>query len=358
MVNSLGIKFDENIYKSKTGRSKALKSFLKLEEQLTHLTHWDFSKFVFTKGSSVSQITCNLHDTPYTFNRTIYDIVVRKKDKCPMCIGKVAKVRPVEFEHRVKTLGKGDYVLLTPYTGSDKKVEMLHNICGTKFKITPNSFTKGVRCAKCSSIEAGKKLSKINRKPTGTFLTDMSNKYSNFNEFDIIGEYAGSNNITTVIHICGTLLGKTGNAFYEPRKKHNLLYCPICHRTELNKATQILKFDNNKPTSVYFLYFKHLGIYKVGITTRTIYERIKALGAGFIENTEILHLQTFSTVKTALTIEQNILKRHKDNLVLNGCGLIRGGYTELLKHNILTEIVTECEIYKHEYTDIVTRKNK
>ena len=358
MENSLGIKFDESIYKSKTGKSKALKSFLKLEEQLAHLTYWDFSKFVFTKGSSVSQITCNLHDIPYTFNRSTYDIIVKKKDKCPMCAGKLAKIRPVEFEYRVKTLGKGDYTLLTPYIRSDIKVEMLHNVCGTKFKITPNSFTMGVRCAKCSSIEAGRKLSKTNRKSTEAFLEDMFNKYSNFNEFDIIGEYTGSSNNTTVMHICGTLLSKTGNAFYESRKKHDLLYCPICHRTELNKATQILKFDNNKPTSVYFLYFKHLNIYKVGVTTRTIYERIKALGPGFIENTEILYLQTFNTVKTALTIEQSILKKHKDNLVLNGCGLIRGGYTELLKYNILTEIIEECEIYKHEYTDTITRKDK
>jgi len=105
----------------------------------------------------------------------------------------------------------------------------------------------------------------------------MENKYTNFLDFTVLTEYSGYNTPIVFEHDCGEVFVKTPNNLYEKRKTHSTLYCPKCHAYELQGALQKNNFIGCTTVTLYFIYFRHLDVYKVGITTRALKERL----AGF-----------------------------------------------------------------------------
>ena len=95
--------------------------------------------------------------------------------------------------------------------------------------------------------------------------------------------------------------------------------CPDC----FNFRTKY----HNKPTIVYFLHIKD-NLYKIGITTRPIQERIRELSK--ILPIKVIRTKQFPTGKQAYEYEQRILNKFKAYRY-QGKDIISTGNSELIK---------------------------
>lgn len=80
--------------------------------------------------------------------------------RCPKCFKKFLKTTN-EFKKEVHERVKEEYSILGEYKRDNIHIEMKHNICGHKYKVTPSHFLQGKRCPKCA-IRYGEKNNKYN----------------------------------------------------------------------------------------------------------------------------------------------------------------------------------------------------
>jgi len=74
---------------------------------------------------------------------------IKNGRRCPKCFG-CFKKSTEEFKKEIKSIVNNEYELLSDYKRDNVHVEILHNECGHKYKVTPSHFLQGKRCPKCS----------------------------------------------------------------------------------------------------------------------------------------------------------------------------------------------------------------
>ena len=130
-----------------------------------------------------------------------------------------------EFCNDVYNLVGNEYSILTNYTGSKNKVEMVHNTCNHHFKTKPNVFLDGSRCPKC----AGKL-----RKNTEYFKKEIFNLVEN--EYEILGEYVRCHSKILFKHVnCDNEFEMTPHSFLSGQR------CPKCQHRSYKKTTEEFK---------------------------------------------------------------------------------------------------------------------
>ena len=135
-----------------------------------------------------------------------------------------------------------DIEVLEEYVNSSTKILHKHS-CGFEWKIVPNSIHRGRSCPKCSSAAV---------KTTEKYKTELPE------DIEALEEYINSYTKILHKHSCGhkwairpsSILSGSG--------------CPKCAKTGFKSTTA---------GTTYLVYFYALGIYKVGITNRTVKER-------------------------------------------------------------------------------------
>ena len=55
----------------------------------------------------------------------------------------------------------GEYSVIGKYKNNKTHIEMLHNICGIKWKIRPDNFKSGKRCPNCNQSHGEKEIERI-----------------------------------------------------------------------------------------------------------------------------------------------------------------------------------------------------
>lgn len=70
--------------------------------------------------------------------------------RCAWCAGNVKKTDE-EFKKEVYGLVKGEYIFLEEYKNNSTKILCKHDLCGHEYKASPNQFLQGNRCPECSS---------------------------------------------------------------------------------------------------------------------------------------------------------------------------------------------------------------
>ncbi len=199
---------------------------------------------------------------------------------CPRCKGKTHKQYitqvPVEYE------------VLEPYVNSKTKILHKHLVCGHEWLIKPNSILSGQGCPKCSST--GTKHYEIY---TSELPKDIA----------VLGTYINAK--TKILHkhkICGHEWSATPDSILSGTS------CPACQYENANQ--------------LYFIYFKDLDLYKIGVTNN-YKRRLKEFG----HTPQLLTLKTYSTSQEAYKEEQHILK----NVNLVNTGRLISGNTETFR---------------------------
>lgn len=105
--------------------------------------------------------------------------------------------------------------------------------------------------------------------------------------------------------------------------------CPECAR-ERNNVAKRVSISNNLPTTLYYVYFPELNLWKVGCTTKSITERFSRDSHLEIQ---VLYSEIYEDSVDAYTIESNLLKSYLGYKV-GGKPLKSKGNSELLTQPI------------------------
>lgn len=137
------------------------------------------------KGVAMRHRVCGRVCTPSRDN-------FKRGNRCSHCFGK-PKVNTKVFKERVYKLVGSEYMVIGEYITNEAKILIKHNICSEEYLVTPNKFTSGGRrCPKCY----GNLL-----KTTEEFKKELWEVHGE--EFTILGEYTGANELLEVRHSCG-----------------------------------------------------------------------------------------------------------------------------------------------------------
>lgn len=78
--------------------------------------------------------------------------------RCPECFGTPKKTNE-EFERKIYELVGEEYTFLEEYDGLDEKLDVIHNKCGHRYKVTPYKFIFAERrCPKCNESKGERKV--------------------------------------------------------------------------------------------------------------------------------------------------------------------------------------------------------
>lgn len=135
--------------------------------------------------------------------------------RCPYCQGGI-KVEGYNFKSEVEKETNGEYEILSDYKNNRTPVEIVHNTCGTKWKIRPYNFKLGKRCPNCNQSHGEKSIERILKKNKIPFeiqwkFDDCKNKRSLPFDFAILKdgkviqliEFQGEQHYRVVEHFGG-----------------------------------------------------------------------------------------------------------------------------------------------------------
>lgn len=127
-----------------------------------------------------------------------------------------------EYAKRVFETVGDEYSVLEKYVDIKTKILMKHNICGHEWKISPNKFSMGRRCPKCSN----ERTHNLQRKSV-ELLSEQIHEIFNGKVILIGGEYI--NNSSVMDFYCFTCENEFSSA------SSNILFrkrCPICSKRQ------------------------------------------------------------------------------------------------------------------------------
>lgn len=111
--------------------------------------------------------------------------------------GRMRKLTNQEFINKLETIHGNDYVPLEDYKGSNTKIQVRHNECGSILNMSPNEMYRG-RCKYCGI----KRRNDGFRKSQEQFVSEVYELVGN--EYTVIGEYRkNSTNISILHNTCG-----------------------------------------------------------------------------------------------------------------------------------------------------------
>lgn len=139
------------------------------------------------------------------------------------------KITDKEYKDMLEQYGKGEYVALSPYEGSTKRIKIKHLVCGNEYTILAGEFKRGHgRCAVCQ-----KKLTREHK--LYQFKEKLYKLYGS--EYTVLSKsYKTINNKLKVRHnVCGNVLE------VYPKELLRTDICYYCHGGIKKNNSQFIK---------------------------------------------------------------------------------------------------------------------
>lgn len=150
-------------------------------------------RLVEKEGSS-NKVTIKHEPCGIEYKATLGSLY-RGFSKCKHC---EKESKAVEFKNRFRSLLGEDYTLITDYIGSKRKVTIHHKTCGSNYRVTPASISRGSKCPECSRAL----VTKLQTKSREQFISEVNELGKG--EYKLVGEYTNSKNSVTLKHLrCG-----------------------------------------------------------------------------------------------------------------------------------------------------------
>lgn len=155
-------------------------------------THCDFVQEVFKVvgddykviGKYVNANTKILitHITCGSYYEVIPYALLQQQSRCPTCRKVEQSERQSktneEFTQQMITIVGKEYVVLGVYKNAKSKVAVRHEVCGSTYNVTPDSFLRGSRCPKCFESKGEKAINVWLTRNNITFTPQYKIKYS------------------------------------------------------------------------------------------------------------------------------------------------------------------------------------
>lgn len=174
----------------------------------------DLTVLLYTSAKEKGIIQCNKCGSIYELKNASNFLYKSKQKICRKCI---PRKDTIEVGHKIDYIlnNTNKVTLLNNYTKITDDLELLCNHCYQIFKRKPQIFLQSQKCPYCETFSAFKTKE--------VFELQLKEKFGN--EYDLIGDYKGTNENTLFRHNdCG---------FIFSNKPHNILLkapCPKCKK--------------------------------------------------------------------------------------------------------------------------------
>lgn len=182
---------------------------------------------------------------------------------CPNCSCKARK-STTEFKREVAEIVGDEYEVLGEYMTNRSKVLFRHNVCGTKFKMTPHAFLSGQRCTNPEEVKHRRNdVQIITMQRANQMLLETRN-----GEYEVVGNYTKATDKAVIRH---NKCGKKFEAVVSPILQHHS-GCPYCnashgedavreylneHSFHFEEQYRIAECRNKRPLPFDFAVFQH-----------------------------------------------------------------------------------------------------
>lgn len=229
--------------------------------------------------------------------------IVNGKTGCPYCTNSVK----LTTEDYIKRLDSRSIEVLGEYINNSTPLQHGCRICNTKWKAAPNNVMTGTGCPSCGGtkkkdiVEYVQQLATIGMLPLSDYI----------------------NNKTPILHQC---IAKQHRVYTTPSNLLTKGGCIFC--------------KNSGPGTLYYIEYKNkltgIVVYKIGITTKSIQERVKSIGHSSEYDATILKQIQFDSIDEARYIESSILKDLSHYRIT--VDFVANGNTEFFSENIMEYI--------------------
>ena len=286
-------------------KPKFLDNFLK-KAQSIHNNKYDYSSVEYKNAHTKVKIICPEHGA--FMQRPHAHTLIGQG--CPACAIEKNKFSTEVFIKKSRKIHgyKYNYSSVN-YKDSKAKVKIICPDHGKFLQIAENHMSKGHGCPRCYGFN----------KTTINFIEEARPLHHNKYNYSKSTYF---NNNTPVTIIC-----KIHGEFKQTPYVHNIKKagCPKCAHHG---------FNPDKEATLYYIKDKDTGLYKIGITNNSLYDRF---GKAFLESrAEILMEQSYENGQDAYLAEQEILQAFKPYRCNNDTWPeAKGGKTEFFNRNIL-----------------------
>lgn len=149
----------------------------------------------------------------------------KRGPRCPMCGRKIAgnsihKAKAYttqSFIDYVRKVSGDEYSVKGTYYNSKTPIEVVHNTCMNRYKVSPSDFKSGKRCPKCAIKRRAKKTAKT----TAKFSKEVQLLGSG--DYQLMSEYKNWKTKVKILHkVCGRCYFVEPNSFIQGER------CPGC----------------------------------------------------------------------------------------------------------------------------------
>lgn len=298
-----------------------------IKSQLKFNSLFSFPNIVYVKSSTPINIECSIHGE-FTTTPTIH--LGSETGACQGCLMD-ARAKQFFVSAYNKFGDKFDYTD-SVFLGSTSPIEIRckeHGAFTTSAKHhieTPSGSNNPSLggCKECARETQREKVTKplshweelVTKKSNGTMTL-----------VDYIGGF-GTNDTSNIAVINCPIHGEFHYSFTSLTKTADTLSCPHCFQENNSWGGRTRRIDI--PGTLYFIYFKDLNLYKLGVTARTVKARFK----GYIDY-EVLWTKEFNTLAEAYDEETRLFRKYSEIRYKGKENLLKlGGSTELLHHFI------------------------
>lgn len=132
---------------------KEIEKINKFKEYVEDVTNGDY----IVTGNTIDKKTRKInikHSCGHEYG--IRMCMFKKGRRCPICTKTKYKTHE-QYKKEFEDASNGDFILLTKYEASTKKIKILHKGCNNHFDILPGNFIKDPRCSICEKRTKSKK---------------------------------------------------------------------------------------------------------------------------------------------------------------------------------------------------------
>lgn len=244
---------------------------------------------------------------------------------CPQC-AKLEKEKKQlgntdEFIRRAKLI-HGDAFDYTEsiYINANSKIKIFCNSCNTFIHPLVSTHLGGAKCIHC--------IHKALNSNTTEFVTKALCVHKDKFDYSLV-DYKDCKSKVDII--C-----KTHGVFKQSPSNHLAgRGCPHC-------AHEIIHMNRYKNTPTIFYSFKYQGVFKVGITTKTPFDRYKGEGVDWDKITDLVEIK-YNTFIEAYMFEQFLLCNYQEYRYFGEPIFRYTGNTEVFTENIYELYLQECK---------------
>lgn len=301
-------------------RKKTTEEFVE-QATIKHNGIYDYSNVVYKTSGEPVEILCATHGI---FTQTPSSHLAGHG--CPQCANTYKRTTETFITKAILVHGDTYDYSKVIYHNKSTNVTIICSKHG-EFTQEPNRHIRGAGCKKCAS----ESLSIARRATLDDFISSARVTHGDTYDYSLVNYVNAQTKVSIVCKEHGEFMQTPSNHL-----KYGCKACAIAHNDISRRCAVLL----GKPVTLYYIYIHKHNVWKIGCTSRSVYDRFKQDEIVY----SILYTKVYKDSILAYKVEK-ILLAYTKNYIISNINILKGGNTEIRSNPIsnIEAVVTAAE---------------